>query len=694
MSHAGDLNLDFFKGLLQDLTGVDVNQLIDKDLPDLKEGDLGSILSRHLDQFAKPLTTALTGDITSTIVKQLLTTAAAKIAAALPPGVGQVSTVLGTLYHGVQFLTNDKNVADIKTLLQTSTAGVKQIVDGVVDGDGNENQVRNATYEILKDATKPALSFVATQLGVGSVPDQLTAIFKKLDLRSYVYAAAFKIADQVKGLAGFNKLEPAPLGRKVPLSNGQKLWLMKGKDGKAELVIGDPVEVPANTLAERAAVTAGTALEGALDGLQIAVKRLSSDPRNTGQIQIVRELQQKVNSLKQAATTAVEAATKDVEAAKKDMAQPSGPNCFAAGTPLLTPSGAKPIEQFRPGDLVLSRSEDAPDGPLEVQQVEAIFVRVALIWSMRVGGQVVRTTDEHPFYVLGKGWVKAAFLEVGQLLLGHDGRLTAIEAIADTRSVETVYNMRVADYHTYFVGCEEWGFSVWAHNAYTELKELLEKFIAFNADGGTLPDCKEIGDAALLAQGKGPKHTTVTDSPQRTFSILLQKAKLRAKYQSKAGDGGLLPTQIQLAWIAARVTGLQGQPSKDYIQGLFERWTGTEQDHHVLTKENEKAGEQWTLKFLVIVGNLQDQTKWMKNGRPSLDVKVNIIPLLGHKGPHEAYDSLVNETLIRALSPPPKNEPIAPKTPEYDQAFWAAFNRIKDQTLTRGTPFNTLATGG
>ena len=28
-----------------------------------------------------------------------------------------------------------------------------------------------------------------------------------------------------------------------------------------------------------------------------------------------------------------------------------------------------------------------------------------------------------------------------------------------------VYNLRVADWHTYFVGCDEWGFSVWAHNA-------------------------------------------------------------------------------------------------------------------------------------------------------------------------------------------------------------------------------------
>ena len=31
--------------------------------------------------------------------------------------------------------------------------------------------------------------------------------------------------------------------------------------------------------------------------------------------------------------------------------------------------------------------------------------------------------------------------------------------------VETVYNFRVANCHTYFVGCAEWGFSVWAHNA-------------------------------------------------------------------------------------------------------------------------------------------------------------------------------------------------------------------------------------
>jgi hypothetical protein len=52
-------------------------------------------------------------------------------------------------------------------------------------------------------------------------------------------------------------------------------------------------------------------------------------------------------------------------------------SCFVAGTPLLTPAGAKAIEQFRVGDLILSRAEQNPQGPVEVKVVEETFVRVA-----------------------------------------------------------------------------------------------------------------------------------------------------------------------------------------------------------------------------------------------------------------------------------------------------------------------------
>jgi hypothetical protein len=56
-------------------------------------------------------------------------------------------------------------------------------------------------------------------------------------------------------------------------------------------------------------------------------------------------------------------------------------------------------------------------------------------------------------------------LRAGDVLVGHDGREMAVEGVEDTGRWATVYNLRVAEYHTYFVGCQEWGFSVWAHNA-------------------------------------------------------------------------------------------------------------------------------------------------------------------------------------------------------------------------------------
>lgn len=134
--------------------------------------------------------------------------------------------------------------------------------------------------------------------------------------------------------------------------------------------------------------------------------------------------------------------------------------CFAAGTPLLTPYGSKPIEQFREGDELLSRSEHDPEGPVEVKRVEEVFVRVAPIIELQIAGVAIRTTAEHPFWVKDKGWRNAIELRPGDMLSTHDGQWIAIEEVEDTGAVETVYNLRVAEFHTYFVGSWEWGFSV------------------------------------------------------------------------------------------------------------------------------------------------------------------------------------------------------------------------------------------
>ncbi len=54
---------------------------------------------------------------------------------------------------------------------------------------------------------------------------------------------------------------------------------------------------------------------------------------------------------------------------------------------------------------------------------------------------------------------------MGDRIRLRDGNWLAIEDLLDTGEYETVYNFRAADFHMYFVGGEEWGFSVWAHNA-------------------------------------------------------------------------------------------------------------------------------------------------------------------------------------------------------------------------------------
>jgi len=144
--------------------------------------------------------------------------------------------------------------------------------------------------------------------------------------------------------------------------------------------------------------------------------------------------------------------------------------CFAGETKIyargLWGCGWRRIDLITVDDEVLSRDENDPHGALVWKKVEEVFVRTAQVYILHLGGRVIGTTLEHPFYADGKGWTATAELACGDRIPGMDPKETvAVEGVADSGDHRTVYNLRVADYHTYFVGCEEWGFSVWAHNA-------------------------------------------------------------------------------------------------------------------------------------------------------------------------------------------------------------------------------------
>ncbi|HZG18194.1 MAG TPA: polymorphic toxin-type HINT domain-containing protein [Candidatus Bathyarchaeia archaeon] len=134
-------------------------------------------------------------------------------------------------------------------------------------------------------------------------------------------------------------------------------------------------------------------------------------------------------------------------------------NCFTAGTKVLTDVGEKNIEDIEVGDKVLAK--DDLTGEMAYKAVEWLYQRdVEVTYNISVGSEVITTTDEHPFWIVGRGWVEAKHLEVSDVLTTSDGKKVAIEKIVVKEEHKTVYNFKVKDFHTYFVS----NLGIWTHN--------------------------------------------------------------------------------------------------------------------------------------------------------------------------------------------------------------------------------------
>ena len=208
------------------------------------------------------------------------------------------------------------------------------------------------------------------------------------------------------------------------------------------------------------------------------------------------------------------------EQAARSLALLEGDSCFVAGTPLLTPDGSKPIDQIRTGDRVLARSQYDVHGRVEGKTVECVFVRKALIFGLRVAGREIRTTGGHPFYLEDRGWVCAKELKPGDRLASHDGQWVTVEAVSDLKEVATVYNLRVCDYHTYFVGSREWGFSVWAHNAnYAVVQEGPNVFRLYQIEAnGTRTAVRDLAGEVRTFANAEEAFTAVRTGPAATVT--------------------------------------------------------------------------------------------------------------------------------------------------------------------------------
>ncbi len=126
-------------------------------------------------------------------------------------------------------------------------------------------------------------------------------------------------------------------------------------------------------------------------------------------------------------------------------------SCFAAGTPVRTIDGLRPIETIREGDLVLT--QDTTTGGMVFNPVVNIFhnpPKETLKIAVEGSDEAIFPTGIHRFWKVGRGWAMARDLEPGDVLRAAGGTVTVRSV--ETAKTQPVFNLRVANAADFFVG--------------------------------------------------------------------------------------------------------------------------------------------------------------------------------------------------------------------------------------------------
>jgi hypothetical protein len=190
--------------------------------------------------------------------------------------------------------------------------------------------------------------------------------------------------------------------------------------------------------------------------------------------------------------------------------------CFVAGTPVLTSGYSyKSIEQIRIGEKVLAKDvvtgEEAFKAVVEVEKHQS-----TRLIKLLAGSDTILVTPEHPFFVQGR-WKPADSLEKGdRLIITTSHQYIAavlpylprssieVDTIISIDTLATVYNLKIEEAGTYFVGKE----GMMVRDACQILADIRSKFTSFDLykqfvedfrDNKTILDRFDRGDLSIDA---------------------------------------------------------------------------------------------------------------------------------------------------------------------------------------------------
>jgi hypothetical protein len=127
---------------------------------------------------------------------------------------------------------------------------------------------------------------------------------------------------------------------------------------------------------------------------------------------------------------------------------------FSPNTAVATPGGARPIAGLQVGEQVLAYNQRT--GTVGPYPITAVWVHEdPRIVELRIDGETLQTTPDHPFFTL-RGWQPAAALTPGQLVRNADGEYAPVQQSRVDATPAIMYNLSVAEANTFFVGAGRW----------------------------------------------------------------------------------------------------------------------------------------------------------------------------------------------------------------------------------------------